>query len=127
MTAGLDQIAKTDPLGCMAKTMTRAQAADACLDILDTTFFVALCEPVRVELIRALVLKGRSDIQTIAEGFSQDRSVIARHLQVLARAGLVRSEKVGRHQYFELDGPAIVTRMEMMTSAIRQIMPLCCP
>jgi DNA-binding transcriptional ArsR family regulator len=127
MAAGLDQTARTTPLGLMAKTLTREQAADACLDILDTAFFVALCEPVRVELVRALVLKGRSDIQTIAEGFSQDRSVIARHLQVLARAGLVRSEKVGRHQFFELDGPAIVTRMETMTAAIRQIMPLCCP
>jgi DNA-binding transcriptional ArsR family regulator len=127
MAAGLDQTARTTPLGPMAKTLMREQAADACLDNLDTAFFVALCEPVRVELVRALVLKGRSDIQTIAEGFSQDRSVIARHLQVLARAGLVRSEKVGRHQFFELDGPAIVTRMETMTAAIRQIMPLCCP
>lgn len=111
----------------MIKKMSREQAADACLDILDTEFFVALCEPVRVELVRALVLKGRSDIQTIAEGFAQDRSVIARHLQVLARAGLVHSEKVGRHQYFELDGPAILVRMEAMTTAIRQIVPLCCP
>lgn len=127
MTPRLDQIANTDSFGRMVKKMSREQAADACLQILDTAFFVALCEPVRVELVRALVLKGRSDIQTIAEGFSQDRSVIARHLQVLARAGMVRSEKVGRHQYFELDGPAIVARMETMTAAVRQIMPLCCP
>jgi DNA-binding transcriptional ArsR family regulator len=107
--------------------MNREQATNASLDILDTDFFVALCEPVRVELIRALLRKGRSDIKTIAEGFSQDRSVVARHLQVLARAGLVRAEKVGRHQYFELDGPAILSRLETMTNAIRQIMPACCP
>jgi DNA-binding transcriptional ArsR family regulator len=107
--------------------MNRKQAVNASLEVLDTAFFGALSESVRVEIIRVLLLKGRSDIKSISAAFSQDRSVIARHLQVLDRAGLLRSEKIGRHQYFELDGSAIVSRLEMMTSKIRQIVPLCCP
>ncbi len=107
--------------------MTREEAADQCLAILDTEFFAAMCEPVRVALIRALAFKGRSDIGSLAAGFPQDRSVIARHLQLMERAGLVRAEKVGRHQFFELDGPAILSKMEAMTGVIRQIVPVCCP
>ena len=105
----------------------REQAANACVEILDTAFFAALCEPVRVSLIRELVLKGRSDIQTLAAEFPQDRSVIARHLKVMQRAGLVRSQKVGRQQFFELDGPAIADKMASMTKVIENIAPICCP
>jgi DNA-binding transcriptional ArsR family regulator len=111
----------------MNKPLTRDKAANACIDVLDTEFFSALCEPVRVQLVRALVLNGRSDIQTLARDFSQDRSVISRHLQVMERAGLVVSEKIGRHQYFELDGPTIVDRVESILDLMREIVPICCP
>jgi DNA-binding transcriptional ArsR family regulator len=106
---------------------TREVAANACLDVLDTKFFTALCEPARVAIIRALVLKGRSDIQTLAEDFPQDRSVIARHLKIMEGAELVRSDKVGRQQFYELNGTAILTKMETMTSFMQTIMPECCP
>lgn len=123
----LDESAFDSFVEIMRKKMTREEAANACVEILDTDFFAALCQPVRVALVRALALKGRSDIQTLAEGFPQDRSVIARHLQVMARAGLVRSEKVGRQQFFELDGPAITNKMEAMTAVVQKAMPICCP
>lgn len=111
----------------MTKPLTRDQAANACVEILDTEFFSALCEPVRVQLVRILVLNGRSDIRTLASNFSQDRSVIARHLQVMERAGIVVSEKVGRHQFFELDGPSMVQRVEAILDLMRVIVPICCP
>lgn len=111
----------------MTKPLTREEAADACTDVLDTEFFNALCEPVRVQLVRALVRNGRSDIRTLAQAFPQDRSVISRHLQVMERAGLVVSEKIGRHQYFELDGPTIVARVESILSLVRVLAPICCP
>jgi DNA-binding transcriptional ArsR family regulator len=97
------------------------------LKTLEAEFFLALCEPVRLQLIKLLATKGRTDIKSLATGFSQDRSVIARHLQVLARSGIVKSAKVGRHQFFELDGPAILSRLEQITDAIRKIVPTCCP
>ena len=117
----------TPALALTDKPLTRNQAADACTEIFDTAFFTALCEPVRVQLVRALVLEGKSDIQTLAENFSQDRSVISRHLQLMERAGLVVSEKIGRHQYFELDGPIIVERVEKILELCRALVPICCP
>ena len=89
----------------MATTRARERAASGCAGILDAELFKALCEPVRVEIVRLLIAHGRSDLSSLAAELPQDPSVISRHLAVLHRAGLVRRAKRGRHVYFELDGP----------------------
>jgi DNA-binding transcriptional ArsR family regulator len=106
---------------------TRERAAHELAAILDSQLFRALCEPVRVEIVKLLTARGRSDVQTIAGRVPQDRSVVSRHLAVLHRAGVVRREKVGRQVFFELDGASVVTRMERMIERFRSILPLCCP
>ncbi len=111
----------------MAKPRSREDVAEACVQMLDTGFFRALCEPVRVEILRQLILKGRSDVNTVAETMPQDRSVVARHLQLMERAGLLQSQTEGRHTFYEIDGPAIVERMSGVTRAIESLVPLCCP
>jgi len=105
----------------------REKMAQACANTLDTDFFSALCEPVRVELIRVLIVKGLSDIQTLAEEFTQDRSVISRHLKVLQNAGIVSANKVGRHQYFQLNGQSIFEQLSSITNVLEKIIPICCP
>jgi DNA-binding transcriptional ArsR family regulator len=114
-------------LETMKTLTTRKEAAEACLESLDTEFFRALCEPVRIEILKQLMLEGRSDVGTIAEAMPQDRSVIARHLQLMERAGLLRAETEGRHTYYEIDGPAFVGRFEKITSLLKGLVPLCCP
>jgi DNA-binding transcriptional ArsR family regulator len=106
---------------------SRERAAHELAAIVDSELFGALCEPVRVEIVKLLTARGRSDVQTIAAQVPQDRSVVSRHLGVLHRAGVVRREKVGRQVFFELDGINIVARMERMIEQFRSIIPLCCP
>lgn len=106
---------------------TRQEAANACVEIMDAEFFRALCEPARIEVFKQLVLKGRSDIGTIAAGLPQDRSVIARHLQVMERAGLLRSQQEGRHTFYEIDGPAMIGRVEKLTGLMHSLVSFCCP
>jgi hypothetical protein len=65
--------------------MSRQEAARQCVAVFDTGFFKALCEPARIAVLRELILLGRADIAAIADRLPQDRSVIARHLQQLAR------------------------------------------
>jgi len=72
------------------------------------------------------VLVGRADIGTIAQTMPQDRSVIARHLQVLERAGVVQSQTEGRHTFYEIDGPSVATRLEQMVALMGALVPLCC-
>jgi DNA-binding transcriptional ArsR family regulator len=111
----------------VASALTRERVASGCAGLLDSELFKALCEPVRLEIVRILIAQGRSDLSEIAARLPQDASVISRHLAVLHRAGVVRRTKSGRHAYFELDGPQLVARLEAMTSALRRAVPFCCP
>lgn len=106
---------------------SRERAAKELGEILAGKLFAALCEPARVALFEFLTANGRSDIATIAACFPQDRSVVSRHLASLHAAGVVRREKVGRHVFFEVDGPAVVARLEEILERCRRIVPLCCP
>jgi DNA-binding transcriptional ArsR family regulator len=101
--------------------------SQALLDVLDTRYFKALCEPTRVEIIRKLITIGACDVSTIAQGLSQDRSVISRHLATLERAGICVSQKIGRRVLYDLDGPYIVTKLTTILDAIKPMADLCHP
>lgn len=111
----------------MASARTRERVASGCAVILDSDLFKALCEPVRIEIVRLLIARGRSDLSAIAAELPQDTSVISRHLAVLHRAGLIRRAKAGRHVFFELDGPELLARLEGIVAALRAAVPFCCP
>jgi DNA-binding transcriptional ArsR family regulator len=106
---------------------SRAKAARELMSIFDSKLFKALCEPVRVEIMRFLTVEGRSDVRTIAAHVPQDASVVSRHLAVLHGAGILRRRKEGRHVFFEVDGPEVAGRLEDIVARFRKIVPLCCP
>lgn len=110
----------------MKKIESRNDAATACSEIFDSDFLRALCEPVRVEILKRLIVHGRCDVATVAETMPQDRSVIARHLQLMQRAGLLQAEIEGRHTYYTLDGPTLLSRVKRMAALLEALVPLCC-
>ena len=89
--------------------------------------FRALCEPVRIEILKCLTVEGRSDIGTLSAFVPQDRSVVSRHLAQLHHAGFLRREKVGRNVFFEMDGPAVVAQLEHVLARFRALVQVCCP
>lgn len=106
--------------------MSRQEAVDAAIAVLDTAFFSALQEPARIAVLRRLMLLGRADVGQIAEGLPQERSVISRHLQVLQDAGVVRSTKEGRHRYYQVDGPAVLRSLQAIMESLAAVQPFCC-
>ncbi len=110
----------------MSAQPNRIEAADCCTELLGTEFLQALCEPSRATILRALVLQGRSDISSIAEALPLDRSVISRHLQTMEKVGIVRSERAGRHTYYEVNGARLIAELEKLTDGLKQITPFCC-
>jgi predicted transcriptional regulator len=110
-----------------ASRSTRQKAARELGEIFDSKLFKALCEQVRVDIVKFLTAQGRSDVRTVAAHFPQDASVVSRHLAVLHQAGVVRRHKEGRHVFFEVDGTSVVDRMEKILGRFRKILPLCCP
>ncbi len=105
----------------------RAQAINSAMAVLDDPLFKALQEPSRVAVLRQLMLLGRADVGQIAEKLPQERSVISRHLQLLLEAGIVRMERAGRHRIYEVDGPAIMRKFEVILREVGQLAPYCCP
>jgi ArsR family transcriptional regulator len=68
----------------------------------------ALGNRVRLEIVSVL-LDGECCVCEITPDFSQERSVVSRHLAVLERAGIIRSRKVGRRVFYQIaDERAVV-------------------
>lgn len=101
--------------------------AKAVTDVLDTSFLKALSDPTRVQIIKKLINVGACDISTIAQGLTQDRSVISRHLATLERAEITATTKQGRHVLYDLDGPYIVAKVTTILDAIAPMAALCVP
>ena len=92
--------------------VSRKEAARQCVAVFDTKFFKALCEPARIAVLQELILLGRADIAATADRLPQDRSVVARHLQQLADAGIVKADKEGRRVFYQIDASAVRHRLE---------------
>lgn len=110
-----------------AAMITRDQAAQACVAMLDEKFFKAFSEPTRVAIFREVILLGEADIAAISDKFPQDRSVISRHLQLLAEADILIATKRGRQVFYSVNGTGIGDRLEAILSSVRALQPICCP
>ena len=91
---------------------------------LDPRFFKALGDPTRVQLLACLAKCGRPClVGELAECCDVDLSVVSRHLQTLARAGLVEASRRGRTVAYSVAGEAICTRLRALADAIEACVP----
>lgn len=119
---------------CINKYLMKTQIqtkSESCLNELvnnfDYKFFKTMGEPVRLEILRFLMLHGRSEIGAIAEHMPQDRSVISRHLNMMKEAGILNSLKETRYVYYEINGKAFIDKLEAIAKQIHTCMQVCCP
>ena len=109
------------------QTTLRRQIAEELVEILDSKFFKTLGEPVRVQILKFLLLNGRSDIGTIAEQMPQDRSVISRHLNLMYEAGILTCEKETRYMYYDVNADEFLGKVETIAGKVRTCISICCP
>ena len=109
-----------------AKTRPGAAATNFAA-VIDPAFLKVLSEPIRIEIMRILIMEGANDIETIAQRFPQDRSVISRHLGILKSARLVNSEKIGRKVRYSVEASSLLQRIELMAAKARAVLEACCP
>lgn len=108
--------------------MTPNEAVDVLVSHFDSVFFAALAEPVRISIVREMLVLGEpADINTIAARVPQDRSVVSRHLNTLLQADIVSTYKEGRHRFYTLRGGALADRLEELARLTRRAMSVCCP
>lgn len=79
-------------------------------------------DPVRSEILVYLVSHGKRNIKEIAENFSQDRSVISRHLDLLHRYHIVGKIKENRNVYYEADDAYVIDKFEQTTENIKNLL-----
>lgn len=111
----------------MGTRAQRRKVADRMRRLMDTELLRALGEPVRIDLLATLAVEGPADIQQIAKHFSQDRSVISRHLRQLAQAGILIRQRRSRHVIYSINGTILLDKLEAMAEQARSLIRECCP
>jgi DNA-binding transcriptional ArsR family regulator len=87
-------------------------------------FYKTLFDPVRSDILIYLVSYGKKNIKAISEKFTQDRSVISKHLDLMRRYGIVLKEKQGRNVYYEVNSNFIIEQFEKTTANIKKSLKL---
>lgn len=64
--------------------------------------FTALSDPTRRRIVERLAIGGTQRVADLAEGFDMSRQAVTKHLDILARAGMVHSERRGRERLTRL-------------------------
>ena len=108
-------------------TSQSPQVLDDLVKNLDSKMFKALTDPTRTQILKFLMIHGRSDISTIAANLPQDRSVISRHLTVLAEAGLLVAEKETRHRFYTINCGTFLQEFETIVANLKTCIAECCP
>jgi DNA-binding transcriptional ArsR family regulator len=71
--------------------------------VIDDDLWSAVGDPTRRRMLDQLLLDGAGTATTLSEHVPVTRQAIAKHLDVLERAGLVRSTAIGRERRFRVD------------------------
>lgn len=65
--------------------------------------FRAIADPARRAILTRLALEGAKPAMALGKGFRASQPALSKHLRVLRDAGLVRAERSGRQQIYELE------------------------
>ena len=77
--------------------------------------FGLLASTMRLHMVW-LLAQGEADVGTLAEATGGTLQTVSQHLAKLKLAGLVRSRREGRHQFYVADDPHIVTIVRQMVA-----------
>jgi DNA-binding transcriptional ArsR family regulator len=88
---------------------------------MDPELFKALAEPTRAKLLGCLIKCGRPcSVTEIAECCAIDFSVVARHLTMMARSGVLDSQKEGRTVWYTARSAELAERFRAIADAIEE-------
>ena len=93
-------------------------------DTIDFDFYKTLFDPVRSKILVYIASSGKKSVNEIAENFTQDRSVISRHLELMCRYGIVSKTKVNRFVFYEVNSKFILDKFEGTTENLKRLMEI---
>ncbi len=88
---------------------------------IDFEFFKTFFEPVRCDIIKYLAINGSKNIKDISENFTQDRSVISRHLDLMHRYKIVNKIKENRNVFYELNDKYVLEKFKITVENLKKL------
>ncbi len=82
--------------------------------------FAALGDETRLNIVHRLCARGPQSIVRLTDGTNMSRQAITKHLNALARAGLVRSERHGRERVWELEAKRLADARRYLDQVSQQ-------
>ena len=93
-------------------------------DSIDFDFYKTLFDPVRSKILVYIASSGKKSVNEIAENFTQDRSVISRHLDLMSRYGIVNKTKINRYVFYEVNSKFILDKFEGTTENLKKLIEI---
>ena len=69
--------------------------------------FRLLGEPVRLEILSLLHVRGEMNVQELVEATGQSQANVSKHLGLLVDDGIIRRRKEGLYAFFSIDDPSL--------------------
>ncbi|MBS4536322.1 helix-turn-helix transcriptional regulator [Clostridium sp. D2Q-14] len=88
---------------------------------IDFDFYKTLFDPMRSEILKFLAIHGKKNTTEIAKNFTQDRSVISRHLELMNRYGILNKEKQNRSTFYEINKELVLEKFETTTNNLKEL------
>lgn len=70
-----------------------------------TELLKALSHPLRLQIVRGLLVGGCHNVRCMEAGTGQSQSTISQHLTRLKAAGVVKCERAGNEVYYDVADP----------------------
>lgn len=82
--------------------------------------FKLLSEPVRLELLNHLQVRGEMNVQELVDATGQQQANVSKHLLLLAREGVLHRRKEGLNVFYRIDDPTISGLCMLVCGRLRQ-------
>jgi len=93
--------------------------------LLAPELFKGLSDPTRLALLGCMVKCGRPcSVSEVAECCSVDFSVVSRHLALLERSGIIKSNREGRTVFYAVRHEYLVERLRGLADALESYGPV---
>ena len=85
--------------------------------------FKQLSEPVRLELLNLLQVRGEMNVQQLVEASGHNQANVSKHLLQMARDGLLRRRKDGLHVFYSIQDPTLQSLCLLVCTQLQQHEP----
>lgn len=82
--------------------------------------FKVLSEPVRLELLDTLARNQEMSVQELVDATGHRQANVSKHLNLMAREGLLSRRKEGLYVYYAIDDPSIQGLCFLVTTRLKQ-------